>query len=368
MSSGCRTQKSLPILLAGFLTLLLPLSAHASNLTDLLERESSTLAFLERLARKVMQTERELYELDKQKQQLAYQVREAQRRSMALDRRARKQRRDIRLRIRHLYKTSRGGFARLMLNTTEGRNLFSRMSAAALILERDIREIRLYKKELRLQLSQKQRLQRQQDQQARLELRLSRTLEVQQKAQREQYQVLWFLRRNRRYRMKLQEELNRQQRALLKRVAYLNVMVSRARGFQRLKGRLAYPVFGSIVGRFGSLSDSTRGVSVLRNGLTFRTYRRGRVRAVARGLVRVAEPMEGYGNLVLMEHTGGFFTIYGFLSSMRVRPGQLLYGGTTLGNVGLDPLDGRPALYFEIRRGEYPEDPTHWFRRHATKK
>jgi len=320
------------------------------------------------MARKVMETERELFELGKKKKQIDYQVREAQRRIAALVKRSRKQRRDIRLRVRHLYKASRGGFARLMLNAAEGGSLFSRLSAAALILKRDIKEIRVYKKELKLQQAQRLRLLRQRDHQALMEKRLNKSLAAQKKAQKDQYRVLWFLRINRVYRQKLQEDLNRQQRALLGRIRYLSVMVGRAKGFGHLKGKLFYPVYGTIVGRFGSASDSSKGINVLRNGLTFRTYRRGRIKVVWRGLVRVAEAVPGYGNLVVIEHAGGYFTVYGFLSHIGVREGQLLYPGGQIGLTGVDMLDGRPALYFEIRRGQHPEDPTPWFRRSARKK
>ena len=358
-----------PTLLLLLALLLLPLTAAADKrLTALLERETSTLAYLEKVARQVMGIERELFELGKKKKQIDYQVREAQRRIAALIKRSRKQRQDIRLRVRHLYKASRGGFARLMLNAAEGGNLFSRLSAAALILKRDIKEIRIYKKELTLQEAEQRRLLKQRADQALLERKLTSSLAAQRKAQKDQYRLLWFLRINRMYRQKLRDELNRQQRALLGRVRYLSVMVGRAKGFGRLKGKLFYPVYGTIVGRFGSASDTSKGISVLRQGLTFRTYRSGRIKVVGRGLVRVAERVTGYGNLVIIEHAGGFFTIYGFLSHIGVREGQLLYPGAQIGLTGVDPLDGRPALYFEIRRGQYPEDPTPWFRRSARKK
>ena len=344
-------------------------SAHADKrLTDLLERETSTLAYLEKMARRAMEIERKLFELGKKKKQIDYQVREAQRRIAALVKRSRKQRQAIRLRVRHLYKASRGGFARLMLNAAEGGNLFSRLSAAALILKRDLKEIRIYKKELRLQEAEQKRLLRQRNHQTLLKRRLTSSLAAQKKAQKDQYRMLWFLRINRMYRQKLRDDLNRQQRALLGRIRYLSVMVGRTKGFGRLKGKLFYPVYGTIVGRFGSASDTAKGISVLRNGLTFRTYRRGRIKVVGRGLVRVAERIAGYGNLVIIEHAGGFFTVYGFLSRIGVREGQLLYPGAQVGLTGLDPLDGRPALYFEIRRGHYPEDPTPWFRRSVRKK
>ncbi len=352
-----------------FLVLLLSLPAHADKrLTDLLARETSTLAYLEKVARRVMEIETELFELAKKKKQTDYQSREAQRRIAALVKRQRKQRRDIRLRVRHLYKASRGGFARLMLNSAEGGSLFSRLSAATLILKRDIKEIRVYKKELHLQESEKHRLEKQRDAHVRLERRLKQTLAAQKKVQKEQYRMLWFLRINRVYRQKLREDLSRQQRALLGRIRYLSVMLGRAKGFGRLKGKLFYPVYGTIVGRFGSASDTAQGISVLRNGLTFRTYRRGRIKVVGRGMVRVAERVPGYGNLVIIEHAGGYFTVYGFLSHIGVREGQLLYPGAQIGLTGLDPLDGRPALYFEIRRGHYPEDPTPWFRRGARRR
>lgn len=355
------------VILCSLFSVLCSPSARAGNLTELLGRETSALVYLETLARKVMQTEERLYDLRRKKKRMDYQVREGQRRISALRKRAGKQRTALRLRIRQLYKVSRGGFARLVLNADDGRNLHSRLSAASLILKRDIREIELYHRELKRHLVEEQRLKRERGHQARLERALLTTLRQQKKARGSQYRILWGIRYNRRARMKINEELSQQQGKLLRRVAYLNVMVGRARGFSRLLGRLSYPVYGSIVGRYGSAVDAGSGVRVLRKGLTFRTYRLGQVRAVARGVVRIAEPMSGYGQLVLMEHAGGFFTVYGFLASSKVKVGQVLYPGNTVGRAGLDPLTGSAALYFEIRRGQHPEDPAPWFRRRHAK-
>ena len=77
----------------------------------------------------------------------------------------------------------------------------------------------------------------------------------------------------------------------------------------------------------------------------------------------MAGPVDGYGQLALLDHGDGFFTLYGFLASVEVKSGEEVKRGQRLGRAGLDPLTGEPALYFEVRRKERPLDPSVWIRR-----
>jgi septal ring factor EnvC (AmiA/AmiB activator) len=118
-----------------------------------------------------------------------------------------------------------------------------------------------------------------------------------------------------------------------------------------------------VAGSYGRSVDPEHKLEVLRHGLTFRTVTGARVRSVAPGTVRMVGPLPGYGNVVLVQHSGGYYTVYGFLDRMRVAEGAQVYRRTTLGWAGLDPLTGRPGAYFEIRRGAEALDPAPWLAR-----
>lgn len=86
--------------------------------------------------------------------------------------------------------------------------------------------------------------------------------------------------------------------------------------------------------------------------------------AAAEGTVRTAAnqgSLNGYGNLVKIEHAGGYFTFYAHLSSMAVTEGQVVSRGQSIGAVGNTSKPGNnisPHLHYEVRLGStgYPNN------------
>jgi septal ring factor EnvC (AmiA/AmiB activator) len=88
------------------------------------------------------------------------------------------------------------------------------------------------------------------------------------------------------------------------------------------------------------------------------------ISAVASGRVLHAAPMEGFGELVVLDHGGGMMSVYGYGSKVLVHVGDGVAAGDTLAEVG-EPDTGRePSLYFEIRQGAKALDPFTYLRRH----
>jgi len=340
-----------------------PVLAQPGRLTGLLERESSILHNLEHSTELLMRTKTELDQTRRDLEQLDYQISEARRRGQALKERTQQRRAYLQRRVRSLYKISRGGFIRLALDTREGQDLFARISASALVLRRDVREISLFNKELKHQTTLERKLEQKRISQMQLEQQLQRSARTLKEANQRFTKTLQQLHYSRRMQASLAVALNQQQKALLQRISDLKRRLTASEGLAADRGKLPPPVSGAVVGRFGRGLDRDQGVEILRHGLTYRTGRNTMVRSVARGVVRMAAPFAGYGKLVLVEHRGGYYTLYGFLAEMRIREGAQVSRGTILGRAGLDPLTGRPAAYFELRQGERPLDPGRWIRR-----
>lgn len=75
------------------------------------------------------------------------------------------------------------------------------------------------------------------------------------------------------------------------------------------------------------------------------------MRAVAAGKVSFAEEFMTYGNLVIVDNGGGFFSLYGNLKDIAVAVGDAVEQGATLGHAS-------STLYFELRKSGEPVDPT----------
>ena len=79
--------------------------------------------------------------------------------------------------------------------------------------------------------------------------------------------------------------------------------------------------------------------------------------AAGAGRVVEAEPKGEYGNAVLIDHGGGWHTLYGQLSRLDVRRGDCVAFGAPIGKVGSTGLSSGPHLHYEVRRNGEPIDP-----------
>ena len=126
------------------------------------------------------------------------------------------------------------------------------------------------------------------------------------------------------------------------------------------RGALDWPVNGRVSGRFGQ-SSSRLGGTAVRNGIEIAAAENTPVRAVHRGTVGFADVFTGLGNLVIVDHGGNDYSMYGYLGSMGVQRGAVVETGAELGRVGFAPA-GPPALYFEMRIDGRSVDPLQWLK------
>ncbi len=128
--------------------------------------------------------------------------------------------------------------------------------------------------------------------------------------------------------------------------------------FRSNKGKLLWPVQGQIFTKYGRIQI----------GDTFTQYKGVDIRAdigtpfyaVFKGTIKFADWFDGYGNLIILDHGGEFFTLYAHASELLVKSGDIVDNRQMLGKVGdTDSIKG-PHLYFEIRANGKPEDPQTW--------
>jgi murein DD-endopeptidase MepM/ murein hydrolase activator NlpD len=119
--------------------------------------------------------------------------------------------------------------------------------------------------------------------------------------------------------------------------------------FRKLKGHMAFPV----AGRAEIVRARRRGGGG--PGLEMRVSKGASVQAVFGGRVAFADQYADFGNTVIVDHGNNYFTVNAGLASMRVKLGEEITSGATLGTVG------DTGLYFEIRRSGDTVDPAPWF-------
>jgi murein hydrolase activator len=159
------------------------------------------------------------------------------------------------------------------------------------------------------------------------------------------------------------ERLRSQQAGLEKLVRELRAAMERFPvegndAFARLRGKLAWPVSGKIVARFGD----ARAGGVHWDGLVVATERGTPVKAVCQGRVIYADWLPGLGLLAIVDHGDGYLSLYGHNDRLYKAAGERVAAGDTIAAAGDSGGSSRPELYFEIRKGGKPVDPRPWFR------
>ncbi len=129
--------------------------------------------------------------------------------------------------------------------------------------------------------------------------------------------------------------------------------------FESRRGKLRWPVgLGSVVARFGNQRHPTLRTITQNTGIDIAVEGGSRVTAVADGDVAKIFWLPSYGNLIILNHNGGFRTVYAHLSEILVAEGQAIKEGDVIGASG-ESIDG-PRIHFEIWKEREKQDPEQW--------
>ncbi len=132
-------------------------------------------------------------------------------------------------------------------------------------------------------------------------------------------------------------------------------------GLAAQKGRLNFPARGTIVTGFGRHKHPEFNSYTVSNGLMIGAAQNAEIHAVFDGQVIFSDYFKGYGNMIIIDHGGGYFSLYGHASKLLKKVGAHVVRNETIAAIGdVDSADGA-KLYFEIRYQGKPVDPSPWF-------
>jgi murein DD-endopeptidase MepM/ murein hydrolase activator NlpD len=87
------------------------------------------------------------------------------------------------------------------------------------------------------------------------------------------------------------------------------------------------------------------------------------VKAAENGVVAYAgNEVKGMGNLIIIQHSGGWMTVYAHMDSMNVKRGTRVNVGQKIGAVGKTGKVDSPQLHFEIRKGTKAYNPNNYLK------
>lgn len=128
------------------------------------------------------------------------------------------------------------------------------------------------------------------------------------------------------------------------------------RAFASLQGKLKLPVRGELAGKFGA----PRAEGMTWKGVFIRTAAGQPARAVADGRVVYADWLRGFGNMLIVDHGGGYMTVYGGGEALMKSTGDKVRAGDTVATTGASGGGSDNGLYFEIRHLGRPLNPMSW--------
>ena len=140
----------------------------------------------------------------------------------------------------------------------------------------------------------------------------------------------------------------------------INAEYRPAKAFADQQGQLPWPVQGAITEHFGSRRFETTW-----DGAVISAREGADIRSVASGRVVYADWLRGYGLMLIVDHGGGYLSLYAFNQSLRKNVGEQVRAGETLASVGRSGGRSQAALYFGIRKKGRPVDPEQWCKRTA---
>ncbi|MGO1541487.1 MAG: murein hydrolase activator EnvC family protein [Luteimonas sp.] len=132
-----------------------------------------------------------------------------------------------------------------------------------------------------------------------------------------------------------------------------------ARGAPIQVGGLGWPLSGTLLAGFGAKMPDGRDS----DGVLIAAPAGTTVQAVAEGTVVFAEWMTGYGLIVIVDHGNNHMSLYAHNDALLREVGDRVSRGDPVASVGSSGGQGQPALYFELRRGGEPIDPSSWLQK-----
>ncbi len=132
--------------------------------------------------------------------------------------------------------------------------------------------------------------------------------------------------------------------------------------FSKNKKNFNWPVQGTILHKFGRFKNPKLKTVLNNTGIDIQAPADSDIRCIFPGVVSLITYMSGFGNMVIVDHNDGYYSVYAHMNQINVAQGDFVDGGQRVGTVGeTGSLEG-PKLHFEIYGNNRPLDPQDWLR------
>src|SRR5437867_2795345 len=325
-------------------------------------REQGVLGELKTLEVDSLHGQTELAEIDERISRTEKEAEELEAQSRLLEGRLRETRGQVARRLGALYRLGRPRYMRVLLASDTPSELLSAYRTAAALSSRDARLVTRYREENAKARQEAARLAELRPILA-LEQGRRRSAAAQAAAALEKKRA--FLQAVHSDRLTHQEalsELEAAERSVGKLLSGLPAPPAPTIGFDRYRGLLDWPAQGRVSSPFGRSVNPRFGTAIVHSGLDIEAPFGSAIRCVHDGAVVFAQWFRGYGLTVIVDHGGGWLSVYAHASALIVQKGDEVRRGQKVATVGDTASLRGPYLYFELRKDGHPVDPARWLR------
>ncbi len=325
------------------------------------KKETGILDELQSINRSISRRRRELSKLKASLSRLDKKIDAANKSISRLEARKRELFKRLGARLKAMYVMGRGETMDLIFSSATSAELARRHKYLTVIMDYDSTLISEYESNLKELGDQKAGLA---ELKSRISVERASSLENKREAERLRGRKLAILRGVRRKKDEKQKsvaELEQAAKELSDLIGRLGVEGGGdGSGFSSMKGRLLRPVEGKVVSTYGRVTNPRFRTVTFNNGIVISAPVGTPVKSVYKGKVVYVGWLKGYGQVMIIDHSGGFYTLFAYLSEVLLDKGGTVDKGTEIGLVGDTGPLAYGGLYFEIRQKGVPRDPMAW--------
>ena len=271
---------------------------------------------------------------------------------------------EMKLRIKEVFKHQRSGMFELILSAKDVNTLLDTFYFEKLVIQQDYKRLQAMKTKADEIASLKARVEAQKRAvEASIRDINNQRISIQNSIQANK-SMIERLKKDKSYYEKSEKELARQSANLQSMIAGLTKSSSKSNTTVKATGGFIKPISGPITSPFGYRTHPIFKSRIFHSGVDIGGPNRGAIKASNNGRVIYSGWYGGYGKVVILDHgvINGqpITTLYGHLSQINVRNGQIVNKGQTIGLEGSTGYSTGPHCHFEVRVNGKPTNPMNY--------
>lgn len=275
-----------------------------------------------------------------------------------------RQRHQLKRRLRALYKLSGEGYIGILFSQSSALDIDEALRNLKIVTENDYDLIRNYQDNIALYKNQRQKLKGQVERLVSIERRIKKQERMLVSEHKQKSKIVSELDHDRNKRIRDMKKLRAKTQSLAARAqadaedrAWADLLKPSI--FEQ-KGQLPSPVQGMVVRDFGLITNDKYKIQLSHKGWRYSAPKGTPVTSIFDGTVVHSSWINGYGQTVIVDHGDHYYSVYSYISRVKVKTGDTLKKGQVIAEAGPASRRHGEGLYFEIRHFSEPENPAQW--------